>query len=123
MFLVNAATATVDILDVRNPSRPRKISTINTASLGSPNSVAVRNGIVAVAIESDPKTDPGHVAFYDINGKLIKAVQAGALPDMVTFTPDGDYVLSANEGEPSGYGAGHVDPEGSVSIIPRAAQL
>lgn len=118
LFLVNAETATVDILDVRNPSRPRKLSTINTATLGSPNSVAVRNGLVAVAIESDPKTDPGHIAFYDINGKLIKAVQAGALPDMVTFTPDGDYVLSANEGEPSGYGAGHVDPEGSVSIVP-----
>ena len=36
---------------------------------------------------------------------------------MITFTPDGDYVLVANEGEPSGYGAGQVDPEGSVSII------
>ena len=46
------------------------------------------------------------------------SVQVGALPDMLTFTPDGEYVLVANEGEPSGYGAGHVDPEGSVSIIP-----
>lgn len=118
LLLVNAETATVDILDVRNPSRPRKVSTIDTASFGSPNSVAVRDGLVAIAIESDPKTDPGHVAFYDINGKLIKAVQAGALPDMITFTPDGGYVLTANEGEPSGYGEGHVDPEGSVSIIP-----
>ena len=49
-------------------------------------------------------------------------MQVGALPDMLTFTPDGDYLLVANEGEPSGYGAGHVDPEGSVSIIRDAAR-
>ncbi|MFC4309716.1 choice-of-anchor I family protein [Steroidobacter flavus] len=118
LFLVNAQTSTVDILDVRNPSSPTKVTTINTAVLGSPNSVAVRDGVVAVAIQSDPKTDPGHVAFYDTDGVLIKAVQVGALPDMITFTPDGSSVLTANEGEPSGYGAGHVDPEGSVSIVP-----
>lgn len=118
LFLVNAETSTVDILDVRNPSRPKKVTTINTVTLGSPNSVAVRDGVVAVAIENDPKTDPGRVAFYDTNGKLIKAVKVGALPDMITFTPDGSNVLTANEGEPSGYGEGFVDPEGSVSIVP-----
>ncbi|HEY5761385.1 MAG TPA: choice-of-anchor I family protein [Steroidobacter sp.] len=118
LFLVNAQTSTVDILDVSNPSSPTKVTTIDTASLGSPNSVAVRDGVVAVAIQSDPKTNPGHVAFYDTDGKLIKAVQVGVLPDMITFTPDGRSVLTANEGEPSGYGAGFVDPEGSVSIVP-----
>jgi hypothetical protein len=118
LFLVNAQTSTVDILDVSNPSSPTKVTTINTAILGSPNSVAVRDGVVAVAIQSDPKTNPGHVAFYDTNGTLIKAVQVGALPDMITFTPDGSSVLTANEGEPSGYGVGFVDPEGSVSIVP-----
>lgn len=118
LFLVNAQTSTVDILDVSNPSSPTKVTTIDTAALGSPNSVAVRDGVVAIAIQSDPKTDPGHVGFYDTNGTLIKAVQVGALPDMITFTPDGSSVLTANEGEPSGYGAGFVDPEGSVSIVP-----
>lgn len=118
LFLVNAETATVDILDVRNPSRPKLFATIDTSALGAPNSVAVSRGVIAVALQSDPKTNPGRVAFYTSSGKLITSVQVGALPDMVTFTPDGDYVLSANEGEPSGYGAGHVDPEGSVSIIP-----
>ena len=41
----------------------------------------------------------------------------GALPDMITFSPDGRHLLVANEGEPIAYGAGQVDPEGSVSII------
>ncbi len=37
---------------------------------------------------------------------------------MVTFTPDGNYALSADEGEPRlGYEAGTVDPKGSVTII------
>ena len=67
-----------------------------------------------------PKTDPGHVAFYDVDGELITSVKVGALPDMLTFTPNGQYVLVANEAEPSGYGVGHVDPQGSVSIIPVA---
>lgn len=48
---------------------------------------------------------------------MLTTVRVGALPDMLTFTPDGDYLLVANEGEPSGYGPGFVDPEGSVSII------
>src|ERR1044072_8423665 len=46
LFLVNAATATVDILDVRDPTTPTMVSTINTSALGSPNSVAVGRGIV-----------------------------------------------------------------------------
>jgi hypothetical protein len=118
LFLVNAQTSTVDILDARNPQLPTRIASIDTSALGSPNSVDVHDGVVAVAIQANPKTDPGHVAFYKVNGELITSVKAGAQPDMIKFTHNGDYVLVANEGEPSGYGVGQVDPQGSVSIIP-----
>lgn len=117
LFLVNAATATVDILDVSDPAQPGLFSTIDTAALGSPNSVAVRDGLVAIAIQSDPKTDAGWVGFYTTDGELLNALRAGALPDMLTFSESGEHLLVANEGEPSGYGPGHVDPEGTVSII------
>jgi hypothetical protein len=117
LFVVNAGTSSVDILDVRNAQLPTKIGTIDTSALGSPNSVSVNAGRVAVAIQSATKTDPGYIAFYDVDGVLLKSVGAGALPDMITFTHDGNYVLVANEGEPSGYGEGQVDPEGSVSIV------
>jgi Ca2+-binding RTX toxin-like protein len=88
-----------------------------------PNSVTVKNGVVAVAYAVQNTTTSaqltGKVAFFNAgNGSLINAVDVGALPDMLTFTPDGTKVLVANEGEPNSYGqATSVDPEGSVSII------
>ena len=87
---------------------------------GGPNSVAVRrDGLVAVAVEDDPKTDPGHVQFVNAVSlaKLGKA-PAGALPDMLTFTPDGRWVLVANEGEPNDEYT--IDPPGSVTIVDTA---
>src|SRR6185503_11937015 len=72
----------------------------------------------AVAIEATPKTSPGRVAFFNAYGALLSVVTVGALPDMLTFTPNGQYVLVANEGEPNSYGlANSVDPDGTVSII------
>lgn len=82
---------------------------------GGPNSVAVSNGIVAVAVEASVKQSYGVVVLLTTNGEFIRTVQVGALPDMLTFTPDGQYLLVANEGEPNS--AYTIDPEGSVSII------
>lgn len=120
LFVVNGANGTVDVLDLAAPATPKLIGTINVASLGrAVNSVAVHDGLVALAIEANPKTAPGTVAFYNAADlKLVNSVKVGALPDMLIFTPDGSKVLVANEGEPSGYGvAGTSDPEGSVSIV------
>jgi phosphodiesterase/alkaline phosphatase D-like protein len=88
-----------------------------------PNSVAIKNGIVAVAYALQDTTTKaqlsGRVSFYNAaSGAFLNSVVVGALPDMLTFTPDGTKVLVANEGEPNSYGqATSVDPEGSVSII------
>ena len=88
-----------------------------------PNSVAIKNGLLAVAYairnNATNAQEPGRVSFYHAaNGSFIKDVIVGYLPDMVTFSPDGTRVLTANEGEPNSYGQGDsFDPEGSVSII------
>jgi hypothetical protein len=80
------------------------------------NSVAAHNGVVAVAVEAAVKTDPGAVVFFRATTlEAVSSVRVGALPDMLTFTPDGRQVLVANEGEPND--AYTVDPEGSVSVI------
>jgi 2',3'-cyclic-nucleotide 2'-phosphodiesterase/3'-nucleotidase/5'-nucleotidase len=114
LFVVNSNAVTIDILDVSDPSNPVLINQIDATQFGAgANSVAVKNGIVAVAIENETVTDNGKVVFFDADGNFLNEVEVGALPDMVTFTPDGTQVLVANEGEPDD----GVNPEGSVSII------
>ena len=117
IFVINAAAATVDVLDINDPENPAKIGEIDVSNLGGGvNSVAVYRNTIAVAIEADIKQDPGKVAFYNATDlAYINDVGVGALPNMVTFTPNGHYVLVANEGEPSDDYT--IDPEGSVSII------
>jgi hypothetical protein len=116
LFVVNAQSAEVDVLSITNPALPVKIGSIDVKPYGAgANSVAVRDGIIAVAVESNPKTAPGKVVFFDGNLQFVSQVTVGALPDMLTFTPNGRFVLVANEGEPNDDYS--VDPEGSVSII------
>lgn len=117
LFVTNAADVTVDILDFSDPATSlTKITSIQIPN-GGPNSVAVSpdGSLVAVATEATNTQDPGTVEFYDIFGNSLGSTAVGSLPDMLTFTPDGNYVLVANEGEPNDDYT--VDPEGSVSII------
>jgi len=118
-FVVNALAGAVDVLDLSNPAKPVKVGRIEGKAVlagAEINSVAVRNGVVAVAMQAPLKTDNGRMALYDAGSlALISQIEIGAQPDMVTFSPDGRYVLVANEGEPSDdY---QIDPEGSVSVI------
>ncbi|MES2756656.1 MAG: choice-of-anchor I family protein [Pseudomonadota bacterium] len=120
LFVVNGANGSVDVLDLANPAAPKLLGTISVSAFGGGvNSVAVHDGLVALAVEAKVKTSPGVVAFYNAADlKLLHTVTVGALPDMVTFTADGKTLLVANEGEPNSYGlADSVDPEGSVSVI------
>ena len=123
VFVVNAAATSVDVLDVSDPTNPTKFATIDAAALGdSANSVAVKNGLVAVAIQADVKTDPGLIAVYDSSTlALLRTFPAGALPDMVAFSPAGDSILVANEGEPND--AYTIDPEGSLTLVDLAHGL
>jgi hypothetical protein len=105
----------MNIVDFSNPAAMSNIATIDIASFGGINSVAVRNGIVAVAIEATNLTDAGSVLFFDKDGALLKQVTVGSMPDMLTFSPNGNLVLTADEGEPND--AYTIDPEGTVSII------
>jgi DNA-binding beta-propeller fold protein YncE len=119
IFVVNGADKVVDILDMSDPSELTKIAAIDLSTWGKgANSVAIKNGVVAVAVENSDKQAPGQAVFFDTDGGFISAVTVGALPDMIKFSPDGKYVLVANEGEPND--AFTNDPEGSISIISMA---
>lgn len=147
LFVTNDAQDTLDVLDISKPTEPTLLFQIDVSNvtptlptnshilLGSPNSVAVSKGLVAVTIEArdvddeNTKTNRGAVGIFNANipaaqdttGLLtlddiaVEIVQVGAMPDMVTFTPDGQKILVANEGEPNEKYT--IDPEGSISII------
>ena len=120
-------------VDVLNASNGSLVQHINISSFGAINSVAIKNGLAAFAIESSTRTNAGIVQLYDTSSRAlasgINSVTVGALPDMLTFTPDGSKLLVANEATPSAYGArigmttprnyapAAIDPVGSVSII------
>lgn len=120
-------------VDVLNATNGSLVQHIDTSSFGSINSVAIKNGLAAFAIESTVKTNTGIVQLYDTSSRSlssgINTIAVGALPDMLTFTADGSKLLVANEGTPStygtrigtttprNYGSAAVDPVGSVSII------
>ncbi|NJN74694.1 MAG: alkaline phosphatase [Limnothrix sp. RL_2_0] len=113
LFVTNGAAKQIDVLTLMDPTQPTLAFSIDVKN--GVNSVAFHNGVLAAAVEGEGKQDPGQVLFFDAAGNLLKGVTVGALPDMLTFTPDGMKVLVANEGEPSEDYTN--DPEGSVSII------
>lgn len=139
LYVVNGADKAIDIIDISNiPTQPlalpysgqnltserlqlpKSVSTSEQLNLllGGPNSLSIHNNLMAVAVANKDKQQAGAILFYRLDQpkpQLIKAVTAGALPDMVTFTHDGSKVIVANEGEPSKDYKN--DPEGTISII------
>ncbi len=127
---VVAYDATTNRLYVQNTNENRiEIVTISSAGgltktgeillpgldqYGAVNSVAVSNGLVAVAYANAAGDQPGRVAFFDAAGALLKTVPVGVGPDQVVFTRDGTKLLVANEGEQASASS---NPVGGVSII------
>jgi DNA-binding beta-propeller fold protein YncE len=118
----------VDVVDADTGTR---VTHIDVTPHGAVNSVAIHNGLAALAIEAASQSgtcpncdrrNPGKVLFYDTATRQPSGnpVSVGSLPDMLTFTHDGRKLLVANEATPNAaadtaYLA--VDPAGSVSII------
>lgn len=117
LFTTNAASDSIDIINVEDFQNPLYFGGINVLSYGGGvNSVVnLNNGYFAAAIQAEVKQDNGKVVIFDTNGSMVKELTVGALPDMITVTKDGSKILTANEGEPNDDYT--VDPEGSISII------
>ena len=115
LFTTSAANGFLDIINFSDPAQPSLISSIDMNPYGGVTSVAVKNGIVAVASPNAEEHLNGSVVFFDTNGVFQKQITVGALPDNICFTPDGTKVLTANEGQPNADYS--IDPEGSISII------
>jgi 6-phosphogluconolactonase (cycloisomerase 2 family) len=115
LYVANSVGGKLDILNLTTPTAITAVASINISTYGGLNSVYARNGVVACALENSNPQQNGSVVFFDQNGTFLKQVTVGAMPDMITISPDGRYVITANEGEPNA--AYTTDPEGSVSVI------
>lgn len=130
LFVTNGAESRIDVLDLSGLGNGAQAASLQTTDLqelellfsielpdgieaDGITSVATTQGLIALAAPAEVETDNGQVLFFSNDGFFLGAVEVGALPDMLTFTPDGSKLLVANEGEPDD----GVDPKGSVSII------
>lgn len=117
-------------IDVLEAGSGNLVKHIDVTQYGFVNSVAIHNGIAALAVESSlDRRNPGKVVLFDTRTQSplvsrsnnTNIIPVGSLPDMVTFTPNGSRLLVANEGTPNfkaddPYDLDN-DPAGSVSII------
>jgi hypothetical protein len=116
LFTVNVESNQISITNISDLNAPVQEQPIDLNAFGAPNSVAINNGRLAVAVEADPKQNPGKIlVFNTVDNTILNQFTVGALPDMVTFTNDGNLIISANEGEPNDDYTN--DPEGTISII------
>ena len=119
LFVVNNTLNNnrIDVVNLSNPNAPVLITSIPISAYGGlVNSVYAKDGKVAAAIEASVKTNAGKVVVFNTTTHAEIAVRTvGSQPDMITISPDGKYILTANEGEPND--AYTIDPLGTVSII------
>ncbi|KXZ51631.1 hypothetical protein GPECTOR_12g595 [Gonium pectorale] len=121
------------ILNYADPARPvihHRILVGNSAGegaiVGTPNSVAVWNGYVALVLDGAPATAPGWVRIYHMaSGAKVGEVQfpGCSMPDSVKWTKDGRRLVIACEGEPATQEVAGSDPAvdpnpvGAIGIV------
>lgn len=128
LYVLSGAKRAVEIIDLSVLSsqdavqaltltKQIKLEDLGISDISDITSIAVgpEGEWIALSLPAKEKTANGLVAFLNREGKLIRTVTVGALPDMVGITPDGKTVFTANEGEPNEDYS--IDPEGSVSLI------
>ncbi len=116
LFVTNGALNEITVFDISDVQNPLRLDPIICTTVGTPNSVAVSNGILAVALAREAVDANGVVELFSTETQEgMGVVNVGVLPDMVAFTPNGAYILTANEGEPNDDYS--IDAEGSVSIV------
>lgn len=130
MYLVSGKTQSVHIVNLNNvnsnsnttleATKTVTLESIGINDAGDITSVDVSpdGKEIAIAIQHKDYDKNGYIARFDANGQLISIHEAGIQPDMITYSPDGSLILTANEGEPrQGYEAGTVDPKESITAL------
>lgn len=121
IYLSNNHQKSVDVLSLNSNGSLELAQSIDISAYGdSIQSVDIKNNLIAAAVGVNDKEDSskhleGKVVLFNGDGSFNSAYTVGHLPDMLTFSKEGDKIFVANEGEPNG--RYDYDPKGSVSII------
>jgi DNA-binding beta-propeller fold protein YncE len=121
LFVLNNGTllknSHIDVLNLADPANLSLLTTIDLSPYaGGINDVAVKNGKLAGALQAIDKTQQGAVVVFDTTTYiLLDIAKVGALPSMLTFSPNGKFILTADEGAAKDDYSYY--PVGSVSII------
>ncbi len=126
LFVGSQIRMEIDVLDIRDPARPRRVGSIGPDDLppgvdpaklgGGISSLAYRDGVLAVATAAQDKGDTGIVLLFDDRGEPIAGpVDVGHMPNWMAFVPGRRALLVVNQADPAPDGG--VDPEASLSLI------
>ena len=117
--ITNRYTQSVHVVHIADPTHPVLINEVDVTPYGKePTNLDVQNGMLAVTVSAEDVTDNGVVLLTPLDSLGVMApvaIEVGALPDAVKFTPDGRHLVVLNEGEPNKRYT--IDPEGAISII------
>ena len=130
LFVTNGELGRIDIFTLPQGSAADDfIDLTGLDGFDSVQSVAVKNGVVAVAVSRDvvdstvfgedvSLSQQGFVALFDADtGALLSRIDVGNLPDQLTFNDDGTQLLVAGEGEKNDDSDNDDNPLGTVAII------
>lgn len=121
LYTIDGENNTIEIHQITNLATPRFIASIYLGSYGSPNSISTYENTIAVAIANTNKQANGKVLLIDaLSRKITDEYTVKALPDMLIFTPDGQKIVVACEGEPNDTYT--IDPYGEISVIDRVTK-
>ncbi|MEI4235144.1 choice-of-anchor I family protein [Roseovarius sp. D22-M7] len=126
LYVTNGEEDKIDVIDAATGALVEDVDLSGLPGYEGVQSVAVKNDLIAAAVSTtfdfqQSNDVEGWVVFYDVNELTAPptAVPVGNLPDMVTFSQDGKYAFSANEGEAGEPGEPNegTNPAGSISVI------
>lgn len=127
-YVINGKNQKIDIVSLEKGTMTKKKeihipSLVNSDSFtyGDVTSISIHGDHIAAAVQHKDYSKNGVIIVMDLNGGLLHTYETGIQPDMLTYSADGNYLLSANEGEPRMGLENGVDPEGSITIVDTTA--
>lgn len=114
IVITSSATGSISRVDLSDPSKP-VLGTAISLNGGDITAVAAKGDLVAASIKGDKADAPGKIMLFGKDGVKVGEYPTSPLPDNIAFSPDGRFIITANEGEPAKDYS--VDPEGGFTIV------